>query len=155
MSDTIRLARTETYEHTVTGLLKKRAELFNEAERIRNRLAEIRNDVDALDRVLGSFGYTGDLDAEMPRQKRQVLFGAGELTRAILGTLRDAPGPMTSREIGQSIVAVRGQDARDRKLITEVTRPASKALRILKQDGVVRSSVDRRGNRTWVVCPST
>ncbi len=31
-----RLARTETFEHTISGLLKKRADLFNEAERIRD-----------------------------------------------------------------------------------------------------------------------
>src|SRR4051795_4114041 len=112
MSDTIRLARTETYEHTVSGLLGKRADLFNEAERIRDRLAEIKNDVSAIDRVLGSLGYTGDLDAEMPRQKRQVIFGKGELTRAVLGELRGADGRMSSREIAQAIVAVSGHDAR-------------------------------------------
>lgn len=75
MSESIRLARTETYEHTISGLLKKRADLFNEAERIRDRMAEIKNDIGALDRVLGTLGYTGDLDAEMPRQKRQLLCG--------------------------------------------------------------------------------
>lgn len=42
-------ARTETYEHTISGLLGKRADLFNEAIRIRDRLAEIKNDVSALD----------------------------------------------------------------------------------------------------------
>lgn len=151
MSDTIRLARTETYEHTVTGLLRKRADLFNEAERLRDRMAEIRNDIDAIDRVLGAFGYTGDLDAEMPRQKRHALFGQGELTRAILDELRNATGPLSSREIGQAIVAVRGQDARDRKLISEVTRRASKALRALREDGTVRSSVDQRGNLMWAL----
>jgi len=69
-------------------LLTKRADLFNEAIRIRDRLAEIKNDIGALDRVLGTLGYTGDLDAEMPRQKREVIFGRGELIRAILGELR-------------------------------------------------------------------
>jgi hypothetical protein len=48
--------------------------------RSRDRLAEIKNDIGALDRVLGTLGYTGDLDAEMPRQKREVLFGRGELS---------------------------------------------------------------------------
>ena len=151
MSDTIRLSRTATYEHTVSGLLTKRAELFNEAERLRDRTAEIRNDVEAIDRVLASFGYSGDLDAEMPRQKRQVIFGAGELTRAILDTLRGATAPMGSREIAQELVAVRGQDARDRKFVTEVTRRASKALRALKNDGVVRQSVDGRGGVLWAL----
>jgi hypothetical protein len=36
MSDTIKLSRTDTFEHTINGLLKKRAELFNEAIRIRD-----------------------------------------------------------------------------------------------------------------------
>ncbi len=76
-------------------MLTKRAELFNEAERIRDRLAEIRNDIGAIDRVLGSLGYKGDLDAAMPRQKREVIFGRGELSRAICEELRNAEGPLT------------------------------------------------------------
>lgn len=75
-------------ETVISGLLGKRADLFNEAERIRDRLAEIRNDIGVVDRVLGTLDYAGDLDAEMPRQKRNVLFGPGELTRAILDELR-------------------------------------------------------------------
>jgi hypothetical protein len=142
-------ARTETYEHTISGLLAKRADLFNEAARLRDRTAEIRNDISALDRVLGTLGYTGDLDKEMPRQKHNVVFGKGELTRSILDELRGATGPMGSREIAQAIVAVSGQDARDRKFITDVTRRASKALRILKLAGDVRSSVDTKGNLMW------
>jgi hypothetical protein len=70
-------ARTETYDHTIAGLLAKRADLFNEAVRLHDRLAEIKNDVSALNRVLGTLGYTGDLDAEMPGQKREVIFGRG------------------------------------------------------------------------------
>ena len=93
MTDTIRPARTDTYEHTISGLLAKRADLFNEAIRLRDRLAEIRNDIGAIDRVLGTLGYKGDLDAAMPRQKREVIFGRGELTAAILNELRDAPAP--------------------------------------------------------------
>lgn len=57
-------------QSAISGLLRKRAELFSEAERIRDWLAEIRNDTDALDRTLGSLGYKGDLDAAMPRQNR-------------------------------------------------------------------------------------
>jgi hypothetical protein len=142
-------AKTETYEHTISGLLAKRSALFNEAERIRDRLAEIKNDVSALDRVLGTLGYTGDLDAEMPRQKHEVIFGRGELTRAILQELRGADGPMSSREIARSIIALDGKDARDRKYLSEITRRTSKALRALREENVVRSSVDLKGNLMW------
>jgi hypothetical protein len=149
MSDTIKLARTATYEHTISGLLTKRADLFNEAERIRDRLAEIKNDIGALDRVLGTLGYTGDLDAEMPRQKRHVLFGSGELTRAILEVLRDATEPMASRDIARAILVVNEQDSRDRKLLTEHTRRVSKALRVLKRRDLVRCAQDVAGKMLW------
>lgn len=142
------MARTETYEHTISGLLQKRADLLGEAEHIRDRLAEIKNDIGAIDRVLGTLGYTGDLDAQMPRQKREVIFGRGELSRAVLDQLRGADGPITSREIAQGIVAL-GGDARDRKYVSDLTKRISKALRAMRQDDLVRSGVDNNGNVMW------
>ncbi|WP_421855903.1 hypothetical protein [Oricola sp.] len=76
-------ARTDTFEHTISGLLSKRADLLSEAQILRDRVAKIKNDLDALDRTLGVLGYDGDLDAMMPRQKRHVLFGRGELSRQV------------------------------------------------------------------------
>lgn len=145
----MRPARTETFEHTISGLLSKRAELFNEAERIRDRLAEIRNDIDALDRTLNVLGYTGDLDAAMPRQKREVIFGRGELSRAIYEELRDAEAPLSSRDIARSIVAMRGEDARDRKYLADLTKRVSKALRQMRQEGHARGVIDAKGNMRW------
>ena len=136
-------------ETVISGLLKKRADLFNEAESIRDRLAEIRNDIGAVDRVLGTLGYAGDLDAEMPRQKRNVLFGPEELTRAILDELRTATEPLASRDIARAILAVNQQDPRDRKLLTEHTRRVSKALRVLKGRGLARGSRDEVGDFVW------
>ncbi len=149
MTDTIKRSRTDTFEHTISGLLSKRADLFNEAIRLRDRLVEIRNDLGAIDRVLGTLGYKGDLDAAMPRQRRDVIFGRGELTTAILNELRDAPAPMRSREIAQSIIALKGDDARDRRYLSDLTKRVSKALRTLKANGVVRSATDPRGNIAW------
>lgn len=144
-----RRSRAESYDQTITALLTKRSDLFAEASKLRDRIAEIKNDVAALDRVLGTLGYEGDLDAAMPRQKREVLFGRGELTRSILDTLRDASAPMTSREIAQSVLSLSGQDARDRRLMAEHTRRVSKALRGLKEDRTTVSAGDRRGNLVW------
>lgn len=145
----MRPARTDTFEHTITGLLGKRADLFNEAERIRDRLAEIKNDIGAIDRTLGVLGYTGDLDAAMPRQKREVIFGRGELARAIMGELRNAEGPLSSRDIAREIVTMRGEDARDRKYLSDLTKRVSKALRQMKTEGHVKSAVDAKGNMSW------
>lgn len=145
----MRVARTDTYDHTISGLLAKRAELFNEAERIRDRLAEIKNDIGAVDRVLGTLGYTGDLDAAMPRQKREVIFGRGELSKAIMGELRHATEPVSSRDIAREIVTMQGNDARDRKYLSELTKRVSKALRSMKAEGLVRSVADTKGNLSW------
>lgn len=145
----MRQARTETFEHTISGLLAKRADLYNEAERIRDRLAEIKNDIGAIDRTLNVLGYTGDLDAAMPRQKREVIFGRGELSKAIMGELRHAEGPLSSRDIAREIVTMRGEDARDRKYIADLTKRVSKALRQMRDDGHVRSAVDDKGNLSW------
>lgn len=144
-----RRQRTETFEHTISGLLTKRADLFLEGSEIRTRLAEIRNDIEALDRTLRALDYKGDLDAAMPRARREVQFGRGELTRAILAELRDADSPLGSREIAQGIVELRGYDAKDRTYVTELTRRVSKALRILKTAGYVKSAPARHGNLVW------
>jgi hypothetical protein len=142
-------ARTETFEHTISGLLTKRADLFGEAERLRDRLAEIKNDISALDRTLTTLGYEGDLDAVMPRQKREVIFGRGELTRSIMSVLREAEGPMTSRQIAQTIISMGGHDARDRRYVSDLTKRVSKALRKAKQAGNVRQATDPNGNLVW------
>lgn len=148
--ETIRPSRTDTFEHTITGLLTKRADLFNEAERLRDRLAEIKNDIGAIDRVLGTLGYKGDLDAAMPRQKREVIFGRGELSRAIYEELRNADGPLSSRDIAREIVALRGEDARDRKYLSDLTKRVSKALRVMKAEDIVTSTTSRSsGSLLW------
>lgn len=140
-------ARTTTFEHTISGLLTKRADLYGEAQAIRDRQAEIRSDIDAIDRVLGTLGYEGDLDAAMPRQKRHVVFGRGELTRAILDVLRDATEPMTTRQIAQALVAVSGHDARDRRYMADLVKRVGKALR--QNCGDLRKNADSQGNVVW------
>ena len=120
-------SRDVGYDNTISGLLRKRAELFGEAERFRDSIAEIRNDTEALERTLVALGDAGDLDATMPRQKREVLFGQGELAKALMRELRGVDGPMISREMANCVLALRGDDVRDRRLLTEVTKRVSNA----------------------------
>lgn len=140
---------TETYEHAIGGLLQKRLELLTEAERIRDKIAEIRNDILALDRTLGALGYKGELETMMPRQRRQVVFGRGELIRGILDELRGAGRPLRSREIAQALMAVQGNDPRDQRYIADLTRRVGKALRPMRDAGNIASSADQHGNTLW------
>lgn len=143
-------ARTQTFDHAISGLLSKRADLLGEAEAIRDRLAAIKNDIDALDRTLSVLGYDGDLDVMMPRQKRHVLFGRGELTRQVLDILRRERMPLTSRQIAQEIVSQSGMDARDRKMIGDLTKRVGKACRQYPE-GTIRRASDAIGNVVWSV----
>lgn len=142
--------RHSDYEHTISGLLHKRVDLFHEAERLRDRLAEIKNDIGALDRVLDTLGYEGDFDVLMPREKRHVIFGRGELTRSVLEILRRNAKPMTSREITQEMMANSGFDARDRKFVSELVKRVGKACRQYPQ-GTICKATDDKGNVVWSV----
>lgn len=97
-------SRIQDYTETQNGLLKRRGELFKEAEAITERLAEIKNDIKAFDKTLRALDYKGDLDAIMPRQRRNVIFGQGELLDALMLELRHAERPMRSRELAQNVL---------------------------------------------------
>lgn len=141
--------KSETYEHTINGMLTRRAELLGEAETLRDRIAAIKNDLDAVDRTLVNvLGYEGDLDAMMPRQKRHVVFGRGELTRQVLSILRRNARPMTSRQIAQEIVSDSGMDARDRKYVSDLTKRVGKACRQYPE-GTILKAMDDKGNVVW------
>ena len=123
--------------------------MFEEAMSIRDRLAEIRNDIQALDRTLVSLGFLGNLDALMPKQRRHVIFGRGELVRAIIDELRDAGKPLRSREIAQALIAIRGDDVRDQRYIADLTRRVGKALRPLRANRQVKAAKDQDGVVVW------
>ena len=68
----MRCARTDSFEHTITGLLTKRADLCHEAERLTDRLASFNNDIVAIDHVLATFGHEGDIDAKKPKRAKKA-----------------------------------------------------------------------------------
>jgi hypothetical protein len=146
-------SRITDFTETQNGLLRKRADLFNEAERIMERLAEIKNDIQAFDRALTSLGYSGDLDAIMPRQRRHVIFGRGELLDALMLELRVAERPMLSRELAQNVLASNGSDIRDRRAVGDLTRRVSKCLRKQRESGRVIGKQDESLNIRWTLRP--
>lgn len=146
-------SRITDYTETQNGLLKKRSELFNEAERIMERLAEIKNDIQAFDKALGALGYKGDLDAIMPRQRRHVIFGRGELLDSLMLELRMAERPLLSRELAQNVLASSGSDIRDKRAVSDLTRRVSKCLRKQCENGRVIAKKDESRNILWTLRP--
>jgi len=146
-------SRITDFTETQNGLLRKRADLFNEAELIMERLAEIKNDIQAFDKALVALGYEGSLDAVMPRQRRHVIFGRGELLDALMLELRLAEGPLKSRELAQNVLASSGSDIRDRRAVTDLTRRVSKCLKGQREKGRVIGKQDESRNIQWVLRP--
>ena len=146
-------SRIKDYSETHNGLLKRRGELFKEAERITERLAEIKNDIKAFDKTLRVLGYEGDLDKIMPRQRRNVIFGQGELLDALMLELRHAEGPLKSRELAQNVLASTGDDIRDRRAVSDLTRRISKCLRVQRERGHVIGKQDESRNIQWILRP--
>lgn len=66
-------------------------------------------DIEAIDRVLiNVLGFTGDIAAETKDFRREALFGRSELRRAVIAVLREANGPLTTRQITERVMATKG-----------------------------------------------
>ena len=75
-----------------------------DAQRLREELAHVGNDVEALDRTLIALGYQGDLKAVQPRGNRIVFFARDELRRFLLDELRKADGPVSGATLPRRLL---------------------------------------------------
>ena len=139
-------------ETTIAGFLKARDDMMGELAAIRERAAAVYNDVEALDRVLRALGYEGDLEGRTARQARLVIFNRNELRQFILRELRKGE-PLTSRDLAERICGEEGKDIRDARMVLDVTRRVSKAVRLLKGKRAVRGEKDRMGRWLWRLAP--
>lgn len=130
----------ESYTNTISGLLRKRSEMMGEAQRLREALAVVGNDIEALDRVLETLGYQGDLKGVTPRGNRVVFFARHELRRFCLDELRKADGPISARDLAEKIITLEGKDVRDRRLRNDMVKRVGKSLKLLRQQGLATST---------------
>lgn len=137
--------------HTISGLLRKREDLGRENAELRERMAIIANDIEAIDRVLDAFGYQGQLEGRTPRAAQIILFYRNELRQFLQAELAKAGRPMSSRELAQLVCHGDGKDGADRRLLLDVTKRVSKCLRQLRAQGAVASEQDRRGTFVWTL----
>ena len=138
-------------ESLVNGLLAKREELQRENAELRERMAILVNDLDALDRVLASCGYRGELIGSTPRQARIVLFYRNELPEYLLAELRKADKPLSSRDLVCRVCQCEGKDAADRRLLADGTRRVGCSLRKMRSQGSVYGERDKSGAAVWSV----
>lgn len=137
-------------EALIAGLLAKREELSRENAELRERMAMLSNDIEALDRVLDTCGYKGELEGRTPRAARIILFYRNELRDYLLAELRKAPEPLTARQLACLVCQTEGKDSRDRRLLTEITRRVGCALRKMRASRMVEGERTQAG-QVWRV----
>lgn len=135
-------------QHVISGLLKKRESLLRQSADLREQMAVLAGDIEAIDRTLDAFGFVGDLEGKTARGSRIILFYRNELRQFLTEQLGKASRPMTTRELAEAICQVEGKQVADRRLLADVTKRASKALREMRRLGIVRSDVEAR-NFVW------
>lgn len=125
-------------DYVVSGLVKRRAELAGEAEALKARLAQIATDLGHLDATIRLFAPDFDLAAIRPKRPRAAgTAGRGEMSRAVLGVLREAAEPMTTAAVVAAVMATRGMDAQDKAAGRMMDR-VGMALRRQEKNEVVR-----------------
>jgi len=137
------------YGTVITGLLKRRQEQLDERFRLQDRIAVLTNDLDAIDRVLDSMGYAGDLAHRTARADRLVLFYRKELRQYLLDTMRRLDEPVTSRSLARGIVSKEGKDLDDQRFMNEVVARVSRALVVMRDQKLVASHRDPARKTTW------
>ena len=128
----------------INGLLAKRTELVGLNAELRERMAIVANDIEAVERVLESLGYQGE-GAKTARAARVVLFYRNELRDYLRAELVKSPEPLTARELAQRLCQVEGKDWQDRRLLTDVVRRVGCALRKMRASRVVEGERTQAG----------
>ena len=115
--------------YVLTGLVKRRAELSGEGDMLRAKLAKITIDLGHLDAVIRQFNPEYDMATIRPKRPRSSdAARPEEMSRFVLDVLRKAVEPMGTPAIAVLLMAERGIDGKDRKLVRNLTKCVGMAL---------------------------
>ncbi len=95
-------------DHVISGLVRKRAELAGELEKLDARRAAIKAHIANIDAVLRLFLYQGDPAQIKPKRKRNWMFRRGELQRMVIDIERAAASPLHKDDIALEVMNRKG-----------------------------------------------
>ncbi|HEV2160768.1 MAG TPA: hypothetical protein VGR52_00835 [Stellaceae bacterium] len=128
-------------EHVLGGLIRKRKEIAGQIEDAQLKLRQAIIDLDNLDCAIRLFDPEIDLEEirPSPLPPRHSAY-KGEMSRIILGALRDAGRPMTSKELVFQVMAERGLAVHDKRLVLLLTKRVGASLKHYKHKGTLRAT---------------
>jgi hypothetical protein len=141
-----------TEPHVVTGLMTKRAEMAGLLGHHQAKVRQLMIDLDAIDQSLRLFKLDIELEAIKPKPMlpRHAAY-KGEVARIVLGTLRDAKRPFSTQELTMHVMAERGMNTADKRLVKTVGKRVGACLRHYRTKGVIRSAKGLGDRITWEV----
>jgi hypothetical protein len=127
---------------------RKPAEIAGEISHNRAMLRQLIINLDHVDAAIRIFDPSYDVEGirqKIPTAAHRAL--RGDMTRATLDAQRDAPGPMTSKELARYVMAERGLNSAEAALLQLFTRRTGALLRWQKKRGILRSVKDEKHGR--------
>ena len=139
--------------HVISALAKKRAELSGDIETTQAKLRQMILDLESLDKTLLMFDPDYRIETIKPKAFRppEDWSKRGEMTRIILGILRQAAEPMTSSDIAVQLIAERALDQTDAKLQRLMTKRVGVALRGMRDRDVAKSTAGPGMSVLWAL----
>jgi hypothetical protein len=141
-------------EHALNALLRKRAELTGLFEHHQAVARQMLIDIDNLDATIRMFAPDIDLADVKPKPlpPRHAAY-KGEVARIVLGTLRDAKRPCSTQELTMHVMAERGMNTADKRLVKTVTKRVGACLRHHRGKGPLRNAKGLGTRIAWEVAP--
>jgi hypothetical protein len=145
---------TEDRSHALSGLVTKRAEIAGKITHTRATLRQLLIDLDNIDAAIRIFDPGYDIESIKPKAPSPAYSVSfrGEFVRLILDMMRDAKGPVTTREVAAHVMRERGLNTGDVALVALFNRRTRALLYHYKDRGVVRAvqgNEDGRRRFNW------
>jgi len=134
------------------ALTKKRAQIAGQIEHNQLNLRHLIAELDHIDGAIRVFDPTIDIGLirSKPVPPRHAAF-KGEVSRVVFESLRNASGPLTSREIAQILMRERGLNPDDRELSVIMVKRVCACLRVQKLKGLVHPAPIVGNLQGWVI----
>ena len=127
-------------DHTLSGLVAKRAEIAGQITQTRASLRQLIADLDHVDAAIRIFDPEFDIEGIRPRAPA-ALFPVsfrGEFVRIILDMMREAKGPVTTKEIALHVMRGRGLNTTDDAMVALFCRRTRGLLYHYRDRGMIR-----------------
>ena len=145
------------YDLTLSGLLRKRAEIAGQVEGLRAQTRSLLSALDHIDATIRIFKPEIELEDLPEGTVPPALTGTrGDLQRFLIDQLRRANRPLNTFEIAEAVMVGRGMDPADRVVAKLIQRRTGYGLAKLRNKGRVTSKrAHRSAPLQWQLAQAT